>query len=168
MNQNKHGKTGLNGQNDFSNTGGEGQKISSDQLDELLAAMGIAFDSEETKEKVRNDWEIKRELINARLDELMRKNSDSKKVKAKKPSKPKAPRKSVSYKKISSMDITIVENTGGPTYNLHEAADLLGVTIWAVRKQIQRGSLVAEIVNNAYQVPHKELTRKLRQAFRNK
>lgn len=59
MNQNQHGKTGLNGQNGFSNNGGEGQKISSDQLDELLAAAGIAFDDEDTKEAARNDRNLK-------------------------------------------------------------------------------------------------------------
>lgn len=168
MNQNQHGKTGLNGQNGFSNNGGEGQKISSDQLDELLAAAGIAFDDEDTKEAARNDRNLKWEILNARLKELCVKKSEPQKGKAKRPVKPRASRKSVSYKKISSMDVTIIDSTGGPTYNPHEAAAMLGVTVWAVRKQIQRGSLVAEIVDNAYQISHNELTRKLRQAFRNK
>lgn len=131
----------------------------SEEIKEFLKAFGIGYDDPEVRERLNNQKQLLK-ILTARM-----KHQKECKESKKRPAKPRAKRKSASYRHLSMLDVVISSKDPHKLYNPHEAAEFLGLTVWAVRKRIQRGTIYAELVDNAYVIPHAELVRKIRQAF---
>ena len=59
-------------------------------------------------------------------------------------------RKTMSLARLTMPEFQVQNPAGDVLLNVRQAACLLGLSVWAIRKRIQRGTIKAQLIGNAY------------------